>query len=186
MPDPILTGGEEAPLRPYPRANRRGYHRPSPQACYRLQSCKRVRYVRTSVGGPKTMGEALNNFQFRNNLLSFLPNKKLLCSIPEPTARGYHRSSPQASYGLHNCERVRYVRTSVRGPKTMGEALNAFSSKQSVVLPAQQLAFVLYPRTNRRGYHRPDSEARYGRPNIRWCERRAPMRIGGRNIGCSR
>ena len=35
---------------------------------------------------------------------------------------GYHRPHPQASRGLHNSVRVPYLRTSVRGPKTMGEA----------------------------------------------------------------
>ena len=35
---------------------------------------------------------------------------------------GYHRSPPQASCGPHNSVGVPHVRTSVRGPKTMGEA----------------------------------------------------------------
>jgi hypothetical protein len=39
---------------------------------------------------------------------------------------GYHRPAPQVFGNLNNSVRVPYVLTSVRGPKTMGEALNSF------------------------------------------------------------
>jgi hypothetical protein len=42
------------------------YRRPTPQACDGLDRSIRVPYVRTSVRGPKTMGEALNSFSLRN------------------------------------------------------------------------------------------------------------------------
>ncbi len=46
----------------YPRTSRRvGYRRPSPQAFSGLRSSVRVPHVRTSVRGPKTMGEALRH-----------------------------------------------------------------------------------------------------------------------------
>jgi hypothetical protein len=39
---------------------------------------------------------------------------------------GYRRSHPLTSNGPHSSVRVPYVRTSVRGPKTMGEAHHSF------------------------------------------------------------
>jgi hypothetical protein len=53
---------------------------------------------------------------------------------------GYRRPSPQACRGSHNSTRVPYVRTSVRGPKTIGEALRqpfvCVNEERSVVEPA--------------------------------------------------
>jgi hypothetical protein len=40
---------------------------------------------------------------------------------------GYHRPSPQARRDLHRSTGVPHVRTSVRGPKTMGEAHHSLS-----------------------------------------------------------
>src|ERR1700677_4022602 len=47
---------------------------------------------------------------------------------------GYRSPRPLTCNGLHNSVRVPYVRTSVRGPKTMGEAPStAFSSGSNVL-----------------------------------------------------
>ena len=54
---------------------------------------------------------------------------------------GYRRPPPQACCGSHSSVGVPHVRTSVRGPKTMGEALNDFCSRlYSVVLSRRRLA----------------------------------------------
>jgi hypothetical protein len=52
--------GSERAFVLYPRHNRRvGYRKPFPQTCRGTHSSVRVPHVRTSVRGPKTMGEAL-------------------------------------------------------------------------------------------------------------------------------
>jgi hypothetical protein len=64
---------------------------------------------------------------------------------------GYHKPFPQTSYGLHNSPRVPYVRTSVRGPKTMGEAPStAFRSVEKPRSQKRDLGHPLIIRPRRR------------------------------------
>jgi hypothetical protein len=110
---------------------------------------------------------------------------------------GYRRPPPQASYGLHNYVRVPYVRTSVRGPKTMGDP----DFLLEALARATCAAFIKESRMKFRGASKLNRKSG-GSPNdcfvhaaesirnksfsahVRWCERRAPVQSGdGRSLG---